>query len=82
MRGLPSLVMSIAMTIVWFVVLNLGLPFAAVASVVLIVTWFLVKNYMWIILVCILAPFTYIQFTNPELALEWVGRLNDFIDGL
>ena len=49
MSGLPSLVMSIAMTFIWFIVLNFGLPFAAVASVGLVVTWFLVKNYMWLV---------------------------------
>jgi hypothetical protein len=43
-RGLPPIIMKIAMTIVWFVVAITSLPFAAVASVVLMVAWFVVKN--------------------------------------
>ncbi|MFZ1726263.1 MAG: hypothetical protein WBO29_09245 [Albidovulum sp.] len=74
--------MSIAMTVIWFIVLNLGLPFAAVASVGLVATWFIVKNYMVIILVCIAAPFVYVEFAHTELALEWIHRLNQFITGI
>lgn len=82
MQGLPSLVMSIAMTVIWFIVLNLGLPFAAVASVGLIVTWFLVKNYMSLIFILLSAPFIYATFAHTELAVEWMDRLFDFIDRL
>lgn len=43
-RGLPPIIMSIAMTIIWFFVAVTSWPFAAVASVVLTVAWFFVKN--------------------------------------
>lgn len=47
-RGLSPLLMSIAMTIVWFIVAITSLQFAAVASVVLTFAWFIQKNGVWL----------------------------------
>jgi hypothetical protein len=46
--------MSIAMTIVWTIVGGFGLPFAIVASVVLTITWFVVKSQTLAMLVAAL----------------------------
>lgn len=43
-KGLSPILMSIAMSIVWFIVAITSLQFAAVASVVLTIAWFVQKN--------------------------------------
>ena len=43
-RGLPPIMMSISMTLIWYGVAVTFWPFTAVASVVLTVAWFFVKN--------------------------------------
>ena len=89
MRGLPPLAMSIAMTIVWALVLGFGLPFAAVASVILTVTWFIVRR--WILLVsifvlCLLTIYFYLRPDDFRSIVDLVvsllpSKVTDFLGG-
>jgi hypothetical protein len=76
---LPSLLMSIAMTLAWFFVGAFGLPFAVAASFWLTISWFIFKNRVLIITIflsCVLGLFLYLY---PEETRQGLGEINELL---
>ena len=75
MRGLPPIVMSIAMTITWWLVGTFGFQFASVASVVLSLAWLFVSySYFFNVLISVLGALAIYSV--------WPEQVEAFVRGL